>query len=534
MRPETTYYDLRNADGNTGNVEENKSLYWHPTVYRVETNNDGSTTYKKSDIYLTSAYYIWTTGQAIAFPDGFKMVAGFLGVADARANFECVGGSVCSNQNDEEACMYKEFPTESCAELEVSMAFPTCWDGMNIDSEDHMSHVSYDIEGGRFDGECPSTHPVKLPEIQLFFRILPYPGGKHVFADGTSFYHADYFSGWDSKELQNVLDKCENYSDAASPDAWCENFVTFRDAPKTLGEDDNIVGKLKGLQPNPFDTTTITDEVIDNTSQLPRGACTGTLKPEGPTAPTPTAPTPTAPTPTAPTPTAGNLCPIGEFLGRTFYVPFSNYCWKIELFAGGVIAADTSDSKCSNNVHSASLTVSEFEYGNGSQAYFKSIGPNGFGGQIEFSKDQSVSDVVLVPKSVGNGMFLLGLIFPSCDMGPSYPCQPSELLGKTLYVPVLNLCVEAEVFGNGLLSPDLSDSTCSNTVHNSPFSVGTFDRIARGNQVHFIKNGVDGWSGYFEISEDSTVTELQVSSQVIDMSAKEFIVGLTYPSCANI
>ena len=31
MRPETTYEDLRSADGNSGNVVENKSLYWHPT-----------------------------------------------------------------------------------------------------------------------------------------------------------------------------------------------------------------------------------------------------------------------------------------------------------------------------------------------------------------------------------------------------------------------------------------------------------------------------------------------------------------------
>ena len=127
----------------------------------------------------------------------------------------------------------------------------------------------------------------------------------------------------------------------------------------------------------------------------------GTLEPEGPT----------EPTSTTPTPTAGNLCPIEEFLGRTFYVPFLKYCWKIELFVCGVIAADTLlDSNCSNNVHSASLVLSEFEYGNGSQeAYFKSIGPNVFGGQIEFSKDQSVSNVILAPKSVGNGMFLLGL-----------------------------------------------------------------------------------------------------------------------------
>jgi hypothetical protein len=95
------------------------------------------------------------------------------------------------------------------------MAFPTCWDGVNIDSDDHMSHVSYDLDGGSFDGRCPESHPVKLPKIQFFFRIIEYRGGYHTFADGSSIYHADYFSGWNQTELQNVLDTCENDSEAS-------------------------------------------------------------------------------------------------------------------------------------------------------------------------------------------------------------------------------------------------------------------------------------------------------------------------------
>ena len=35
MRPEVSYADLRSASGNTGNVEENKSLYWNPVIYKV-------------------------------------------------------------------------------------------------------------------------------------------------------------------------------------------------------------------------------------------------------------------------------------------------------------------------------------------------------------------------------------------------------------------------------------------------------------------------------------------------------------------
>ena len=39
MRPEVSFEDLRAAPGNTGNVEENKSLYWNPVIYKVMLDN---------------------------------------------------------------------------------------------------------------------------------------------------------------------------------------------------------------------------------------------------------------------------------------------------------------------------------------------------------------------------------------------------------------------------------------------------------------------------------------------------------------
>eukprot|EP00553_Chaetoceros_curvisetus_P002667 CAMPEP_0204621210 /NCGR_PEP_ID=MMETSP0717-20131115/6998_1 /ASSEMBLY_ACC=CAM_ASM_000666 /TAXON_ID=230516 /ORGANISM="Chaetoceros curvisetus" /LENGTH=82 /DNA_ID=CAMNT_0051635573 /DNA_START=895 /DNA_END=1139 /DNA_ORIENTATION=+ len=82
------------------------------------------------------------------------MVAGFGGIPEARAFAECVGPSRCE-RDDCSTYDTSFFPKTACAELEVSMAFPTCWDGVNIDSDDHMSHVAYDVEGGQFDGDCP-------------------------------------------------------------------------------------------------------------------------------------------------------------------------------------------------------------------------------------------------------------------------------------------------------------------------------------------------------------------------------------------
>lgn len=42
----------------------------------------------------------------------------------------------------------------------------SCWDGKNLDSPDHKSHVAYP-ESGSFEssGPCPASHPVKLPQV---------------------------------------------------------------------------------------------------------------------------------------------------------------------------------------------------------------------------------------------------------------------------------------------------------------------------------------------------------------------------------
>ena len=63
MRPEVSYEDLRNATGNTGNVEENKSLYWNPAIYKVN-NQDSNKTFELVDVWFASAYYVWKTGDA--------------------------------------------------------------------------------------------------------------------------------------------------------------------------------------------------------------------------------------------------------------------------------------------------------------------------------------------------------------------------------------------------------------------------------------------------------------------------------------
>ncbi len=47
--------------------------------------------------------------------------------------------------------------------MQVRMRFPSCWDGVDVDSEDHKSHVRYP---SRVDsGECPAGYPVRVPSL---------------------------------------------------------------------------------------------------------------------------------------------------------------------------------------------------------------------------------------------------------------------------------------------------------------------------------------------------------------------------------
>ena len=152
--PTTTYQDLRNAKGNTGNVKENKSLYWHPTIYSYDKKTK---TYSIEDTSLFSAYYIWETGATTAFPDGIKFIGGGKGHTENSRQFaECVNPGSCPNGDCETWNDF--FPATTCDELEMSMVMPSCWDGKNLDSSDHRSHMAYP-ENGDPDGVCPHLTP---------------------------------------------------------------------------------------------------------------------------------------------------------------------------------------------------------------------------------------------------------------------------------------------------------------------------------------------------------------------------------------
>ena len=100
--------------------------------------------------------------------------------------------------------------------LSVSIIFPQCWDGINLDSPDHKSHMAYATGSG-----CPSTHPVALPEIALNVGYMVSEANISSFwkfssdnyaGPGGHSLHADWFNGWDAGVNKTFVRDCLNTS----------------------------------------------------------------------------------------------------------------------------------------------------------------------------------------------------------------------------------------------------------------------------------------------------------------------------------
>lgn len=115
-------------------------------------------------------------------------------------------------------------PVVNCPNgLRGEIRFPSCWDGINTDSADHISHMSY---GGGESGPCPATHPVRI--VTLFYEVMwsvdplntirslalnPTQPFVLAMGDPTGYgYHGDFFDGWDKEVLQTAIDTCTSAS----------------------------------------------------------------------------------------------------------------------------------------------------------------------------------------------------------------------------------------------------------------------------------------------------------------------------------
>lgn len=114
--------------------------------------------------------------------------------------------------------------------LRMDIFFPSCWDGVNLDSEDHKSHLAYPIQigsGVSSETVCPADHPEPIIRVSFHyaFGVLPTvydpvtrsSKGWRIASDmytvdgqnpGGISLHGDWFNAWHPEALQAVLDTC--------------------------------------------------------------------------------------------------------------------------------------------------------------------------------------------------------------------------------------------------------------------------------------------------------------------------------------
>lgn len=179
------------------------SAYWVPSLY-----DDGT---QVAPLKVAAYYNLYARqpGTIVAFPAGLRMIAGDGSATAAQpaavTNWTCLPKKPARPTAG-------EVPTcDGASHLLLRVTFPDCWDGVNLDSPDHRSHMAPSRRAGDGYRHCPDSHPTAVP--QLSFQVeYPIRGGPTVsLSSGGQFSaHGDFWNAWVPETLAQRVDSCLN------------------------------------------------------------------------------------------------------------------------------------------------------------------------------------------------------------------------------------------------------------------------------------------------------------------------------------
>ncbi|GAB1264878.1 DUF1996 domain-containing protein [Aurantivibrio infirmus] len=198
----STVSSIKNSGNSTcrGGIA-NRSSYWMPAVLKLDGN---MVVPEYMDVYYKSGYSL-APNTIQPFPRGLRMIAGDMNATSQQ--FNAYWG--CGNYIGEKFGI----PFGQCGSddyYKATVVFPQCWDGVNLDSADHKSHMAYPS-----GNSCPSSHPVPIPKItfHLHYSVRGFDGVK-ISSDHNSAVppggslHADWFEGWDADIADTFVRQC--------------------------------------------------------------------------------------------------------------------------------------------------------------------------------------------------------------------------------------------------------------------------------------------------------------------------------------
>ncbi len=165
-------------------------------------------------------------------PAGLKMIAGNHMGSPAMPQDTAIVRWHCQSWGSDDA----ENPQFSASipqcvapdRVRMDIFFPSCWNGTDLDSDDHQSHMAYPVnDGGPQGTHCPSTHPVAIvrPSYHYAFGVKPevYEPqsrssiGWRLASDGYEVeqstpggmsLHGDWINGWHPEVMEALLQNC--------------------------------------------------------------------------------------------------------------------------------------------------------------------------------------------------------------------------------------------------------------------------------------------------------------------------------------
>jgi len=183
-------YASMTAAGTTCAHSGDTAGYWVPTLVAP---NGSYVTPRRALIYYRNKPVKY--GTTMAFPPDFRLIAGGVGVGPPNAGWSC---------EQDASNMISTPPNCGSGIMVLHVKFPNCWDGVRTDSSNHRSHVTYPT-----GSSCPSTNPVKVPEIFLHVRYPPgMSGSGYKLSDGTVSPHADFWNTWQQAKLEQLVRDC--------------------------------------------------------------------------------------------------------------------------------------------------------------------------------------------------------------------------------------------------------------------------------------------------------------------------------------